>query len=93
MRDVDEVDDSGATEHPVLPYVVLGIIWSLLVGAGLAVWLTKAAAGSDCGSLGSACTAYAMSRTTAGTTGAAVVWMLGLVGLAAVNWTELWRIR
>ena len=90
---MEDVDDSGAAGHRVLRYVVLGIIWSLLVTAGLAVWFGSAAAGSDCGSLGSACTAYAMSRMTAGTTGAAAIWLLGLVGLAAVNWTEPWRIR
>ena len=90
---MDDVDDNRASEQKVLRYVVLAIAWSVLVTVGTAVWLSQAAAGSECGSLGSACTAYAMSRTTAGTTGGVALWITGLVGLAAVNWTEPWRIR
>ena len=90
---MDELDDSGASGRRVLRYVAVAIIWSALVALGVGVWLSNAAATSGCGSLGSACTAYAMSRATAATIGGGAIWIAGLLGLAVVNWTEPWRLR
>ncbi len=90
---MDDADESRLSGRRVLRFVAIAMIWSLLVALGVAVWVRNAVAGSECGALGSACTAYAMSRTTAAAIGGGAIWIAGLLGVAAINWTEPWRLR